>query len=216
MDGRGRVIAELVSELAVDSPGGITDSAGMKTLSKTLFAIAVILFTAQAHAVMYLARPYDPNMGRWLSRDPIGEAGGVNLYGFVGNKPICTYDFLGLFDIYTETAGTGHVGVSVDNTNYDFGRYEGKYKGALYKGPNVIKKTTGNPPSSKEPTFERHPFNLCSEVDAAVKKQLEGDYNKGQQDFPSDVKDRLGWPTTRTLPANERYNGDDWGIHGPN
>ncbi len=60
----------------------------MKTLRKTLFAIAVIIFTAQAHAVMYLARPYDPNMGRWLSRDPIGEEGGVNLYGFVGNRPI--------------------------------------------------------------------------------------------------------------------------------
>ena len=84
-----------MSELAVDSPGGITDSAGMKTLRKTLFAIAVIIFTAQAHAVMYLARPYDPNMGRWLSRDPIGEEGGVNLYGFVENKSINEVDFLG-------------------------------------------------------------------------------------------------------------------------
>ena len=68
----------------------------MKTLRKTLFAIAVIIFTAQAHAVMYLARPYDPNMGRWLSRDPIGEAGGVNLYGFVENTPISQWDYLGL------------------------------------------------------------------------------------------------------------------------
>ena len=85
-----------MSDLAVDSPGGIADSAGMKTLRKTLFAIAVIIFTAQAHAVMYLARPYDPNMGRWLSRDPIGEEGGVNLYGFVGNRPNCEVDPLGL------------------------------------------------------------------------------------------------------------------------
>ena len=67
----------------------------MKTLRKTLFAIAVIIFTAQAHAVMYQARPYDPNMGRWLSRDPIGEAGGVNLYGFVGNDAVDDFDALG-------------------------------------------------------------------------------------------------------------------------
>ena len=48
MDARGRVVAELVSDLAVDSPSTFADSAGMKTLRKTLFAIAVILFTAQA------------------------------------------------------------------------------------------------------------------------------------------------------------------------
>lgn len=32
-------------------------------------------------------RPYDPNLGRWLSRDPIGLTGGLNLYGYVGNDP---------------------------------------------------------------------------------------------------------------------------------
>jgi hypothetical protein len=32
----------------------------------------------------------------WLNRDPIGEAGGLNLYGYVGNNPISWYDELGL------------------------------------------------------------------------------------------------------------------------
>ena len=88
-----------MSDLAVDSPATITDSAGMKTLCKTLFAIAVIIFTAQAHAVMYLARPYDPNMGRWLSRDPIGEEGGVNLYAMVSNNLVNAIDPLGESEI---------------------------------------------------------------------------------------------------------------------
>jgi RHS repeat-associated protein len=33
----------------------------------------------------YGYRQLNPLTGRWLSRDPIEEAGGVNLYGFVGN-----------------------------------------------------------------------------------------------------------------------------------
>jgi len=32
-------------------------------------------------------RGYDPNTGRWLSRDPIGLRGGLNLYGYVDNDP---------------------------------------------------------------------------------------------------------------------------------
>ncbi len=36
----------------------------------------------------------------WLSRDPLGEAGGINLYGFVNNDPINNYDYLGLATIF--------------------------------------------------------------------------------------------------------------------
>ena len=36
--------------------------------------------------------------GRWLSRDPIGERGGKNLYACVRNNPITIYDLRGLDD----------------------------------------------------------------------------------------------------------------------
>ncbi len=45
--------------------------------------------------VKYLYRDYNPSTGRWLNRDPIEERGGVNLYGFVGNKPVGGFDPLG-------------------------------------------------------------------------------------------------------------------------
>jgi RHS repeat-associated protein len=44
----------------------------------------------------YGYRWYDPLTGRWPSRDPIGERGGVNLYGFVGNDGVDWVDVVGL------------------------------------------------------------------------------------------------------------------------
>jgi RHS repeat-associated protein len=46
--------------------------------------------------VHYEYRVYSPRLGRWLSRDPIGEAGGRNLYAFAGNDPVNSQDVLGL------------------------------------------------------------------------------------------------------------------------
>jgi uncharacterized protein RhaS with RHS repeats len=44
----------------------------------------------------YGYRYYDPVTGRWPSRDPIGEGGELNLYGFVGNNCLNYWDYLGL------------------------------------------------------------------------------------------------------------------------
>ena len=44
----------------------------------------------------YGHRYYDPRNGRWSSKDPIGENGGMNLYGFVENRPIERWDIVGL------------------------------------------------------------------------------------------------------------------------
>jgi RHS repeat-associated protein len=46
----------------------------------------------------YGYRFYDPNLQRWMNRDPIGERGGVNLYEFVRENPIGLIDTLGLAD----------------------------------------------------------------------------------------------------------------------
>jgi len=61
----------------------------MKTFQKVLLAVGATIFTTQVQAVMYFARPYDPNAAHWLTRDPIGEQGGQNLYGFV-NKTMAS------------------------------------------------------------------------------------------------------------------------------
>ncbi len=47
-------------------------------------------------------RAYDPNLGRWLSRDPHGFADGTNLYRYAGNDPVDRVDPLGLLSCFTQ------------------------------------------------------------------------------------------------------------------
>ena len=53
-------------------------------------------FTDATGLVVYGYRWYNAAKGRWLSRDPIGEKGGRNLYGMVGNNVENQVEILGL------------------------------------------------------------------------------------------------------------------------
>ena len=53
--------------------------------------------------VIYPARPYSPSTGRWLSRDPVEEQGGRDLYAFARNQPVSRIDPDGRADIETPT-----------------------------------------------------------------------------------------------------------------
>ena len=54
-------------------------------------------FHAPSSLSLTLYRAYNPTLGRWLSRDPIGEREGSNLYRYVHNDPINVVDPFGLF-----------------------------------------------------------------------------------------------------------------------
>lgn len=65
-----------------------------------VFALALALpLTARAY--------YNPNAGRWVSRDPIEESGGVNLYFSVANDPVNQLDPLGQEILAVEVVGDG-------------------------------------------------------------------------------------------------------------
>jgi len=49
----------------------------------------------------YQYRYYDPLTGRWPSRDPIGEKGGINLYGFVNNDGVDKLDVNGQYVVWS-------------------------------------------------------------------------------------------------------------------
>lgn len=50
----------------------------------------------ESDLLYYGYRSYNPSVGRWLSRDPIGERGGGNLYGLPHNNAVTGADPLGL------------------------------------------------------------------------------------------------------------------------
>jgi hypothetical protein len=52
-----------------------------------MLAIAIALLTVQSAFAFY-----NPQVGRWANRDPMGEIGGINLYGFVANDPLILTD----------------------------------------------------------------------------------------------------------------------------
>ncbi|MBZ0142996.1 MAG: RHS repeat-associated core domain-containing protein, partial [Rhodocyclaceae bacterium] len=61
------------------------------------FGFAGGLYDPQTGLTRFGARDYDPEIGRWTSKDPIGFAGGsAGLYNYVGNDPVNLVDPSGL------------------------------------------------------------------------------------------------------------------------
>lgn len=96
-------------------------------------------FDAETGLYYYRARYYDPTIGRFLASDPIGLAGGSNIYSYVYNNPLRYADPLGL-DVnvcfYADAAaGFGHVGFGSPG-----GKTSGFYPtGSPYNSPGIVK-----------------------------------------------------------------------------
>jgi len=66
-------------------------------------------------------RAYDPDLGRWLSRDPIAENAGTNLYRYVRNNPTGLVDPKGLdaivLVVHNVILGQGHIAILVGSNS---------------------------------------------------------------------------------------------------
>jgi RHS repeat-associated protein len=67
-----------------------------KTQASPEFGYAGMHYHAPSGLYLTKYRAYDPQTGRWLSKDPIEELGGIHLYGYVEGNPVSYSDPLGL------------------------------------------------------------------------------------------------------------------------
>jgi RHS repeat-associated protein len=110
---------------------GLVDNTGSEvtSISYDLWGRPTVLFGSIipdfGFAGMYLHQPsglnltlfraYSSGLGRWLSRDPIGETGGTNLYGYVNNNPMAFIDPSGLRTFAWNEEGPLQVGDTRDS-----------------------------------------------------------------------------------------------------
>lgn len=115
-----------VAEYAYSSFGQTTASAGTKADDFSL-RFSTKYQDTETSLYYYGYRYYNAETGRWLSRDPIQEQGGLNLYGFVDNDGVNYWDYLG-----REKAGGSYVVVNTDSSgnnplhNNATGRFESR------------------------------------------------------------------------------------------
>jgi RHS repeat-associated protein len=66
----------------------------------------------ESQTIHHRYRNNDPRIGRFLSADPMGYDGGINLYSYVKNNPVNRIDPRGLQDIaptWDVVRGTGYI-----------------------------------------------------------------------------------------------------------
>ena len=99
-DANGNVIAMIDPQANVVARYFYEPFGGVFSMSGPLAEANVYRFSSKetdpSGLVYYLYRYYDSAVQRWINRDPIHEAGGWNLYGFVNNNPVSHFDPFGL------------------------------------------------------------------------------------------------------------------------
>ncbi|MDY6832780.1 MAG: RHS repeat-associated core domain-containing protein [Thermodesulfobacteriota bacterium] len=75
--------------------GGLIHKSG-DAADENVFRFSTKYWDGETGLYYYGYRYYLPEIGRWGSRDPLGERGGLNLYGFVGNNALNYIDPYGL------------------------------------------------------------------------------------------------------------------------
>ena len=101
-DGNGNVInlididtKEIAAHYEYDPFGRLLEKEG-SFADENLYRFSTKRFDKTFGLYYYGYRFYSPDLGRFINCDPIGEKGGLNLYGFVLNNPISGIDPFGL------------------------------------------------------------------------------------------------------------------------
>lgn len=87
----------VVARWTYDAWGNVLDeSVSVPALATLRYRFQGREWSAATGLVNFRMRWYDSDTGRWLSKDPIGLGGGLNLYAFCSENPICYLDHYGM------------------------------------------------------------------------------------------------------------------------
>ncbi|MDA3872805.1 MAG: RHS repeat-associated core domain-containing protein [Kiritimatiellae bacterium] len=85
------------------TPFGVTKYAVGARADQNPFRFAGAYWDDETETAYFGYRHYHPRTKQWISRDPIGEAGGLNLFAYCDNEPIGNIDILGLRTVPWDT-----------------------------------------------------------------------------------------------------------------
>ena len=191
-----------VAQYTYDAFGGtLSQSGSLSTFFRHRFSTKYL--DVETGLYYYGYRFYSPLLMRWLTRDPLEEKGGINLYAFCGNNSVCNHDKDGcayfikrsMFGLMYQTAQR-----DIDNQEWAHEQLifeDGKSpKDVGYFGDSTVKEDPG---WEKSRTWVRVPghYNDCvmrkaleSVQPRKYKMRGEGHYNC--QDYADDLRARYG------------------------
>lgn len=102
---------DVVQSMSYDTWGNVLEDTNQ---SFQPFGFAGGLYDARTELVRFGARDYDPRVGRWTAKDPIGFGGGEsNLYAYAGHSPVNYIDPTGKVIFIPVLVGAA-VGAAID------------------------------------------------------------------------------------------------------
>jgi len=165
-------------------PYGVTTTAGSANTSPYKFTGRQDDGTGLYY---FRARYYNPAWGRFISEDPVGLAGGIDLYAYANGNPVLSIDPWGLSTqlsggvggtigaFIVGGGGSANVGISIPDNPFAFGCYQlfatGQANGMVGAGAYLGAGITGNVGRSQGP--------LQSGFSGGVYGYAEGDVGTG-------------------------------------
>jgi len=175
---------------------------------------------AEPNGFYYMrARYYDPQVGRFVSEDPIGFDGGdVNLYAYVANNPVMGIDPEGTFNACGAAAGAA-IGASAGPLGAALGAAIGTVAGTyvgIYLWDKLVEPLYSKPPSdAHDPNGAKAP-GKPGKAEGFLDPKGGENWTKNPNGSGSgwEAKDGKVWVPTGPKPSRA-HGGPHWDVQNP-
>ena len=187
-DGKGNVVAVINSSQTIVASYRYDEFGNQIKITGTLdqpYQFSTKRFDGATGLSYYGYRFYNAEIGKWMTRDPLGEAGGINLYGFVGNNGVNGFDAWGLAPPKNVPPGVSidaNVKKAKSMSHYDF------YNAVKTGGKWDYKKL-----DKKYQDFGNYNYGLTGRA-AGYSEELLRRVAGGYQIISGTSKSKWGWP----------------------